>query len=321
MKKSNAWLMLVSSVSGDNKTARMRIWRALKASGAGTLRDGVYVLPNSPAARTLFEEQARQAIAARGGAQVLAVDAEDAAQQNVFVALFDRSADYGELFDRLEKTRAATARVSEIELRRRIAVLRRDVSALVAIDFFPGAPRRQVEHALAELESAFDARFAPDEPHAVRGTVPRRERARFRRRLWATRERPWVDRIASAWLIRRFIDPQARFVWLKKPKDCPKTAHGFDFDGAEFSHIGARVTFEVLAATFGLERDPAIAWLGRLVHCLDVGGVPVPEAAGFAAILSGARARQTNDDKLLQSMSGVLDALYASQQDNAGGRK
>jgi len=150
MKKSNAWLMLVSSVSGDNKTARMRIWRALKASGAGTLRDGVYVLPNSPAARTLFEEQARQAIAARGGAQVLAVDAEDAAQQNVFVALFDRSADYGELFDRLEKTRAAAARVSEIELRRRIAVLRRDVSALVAIDFFPGAPRRQVEQAASQ---------------------------------------------------------------------------------------------------------------------------------------------------------------------------
>jgi hypothetical protein len=319
--KSSAWLMLVSSVSGDNKTARMRIWRALKASGAGALRDGVYLLPNTPAARILFEEQAQKVIAARGSAQILAVDAEDNAQQRSFLALFDRSSDYAELFDRLEKVRNAAARLDEIEMRRHIAVLRRDVAALVAIDFFPGAPRRQVDHALAELVSAFNARVAPDEPHAVRGVVPRRDPARFRRRLWATRERPWVDRIASAWLIRRFIDPQARFVWLKKPKDLPKTAHGFDFDGAEFSHIGRRVTFEVLAATFGLEHDPAIAWLGRLVHYLDVGGVPVPEAAGFAAILGGARARQPNDDKLLQSMSVVLDALYASQQDNPGGSK
>jgi hypothetical protein len=206
----------------------------------------------------------------------------------------------------------AVAKSDEPTARRRLNILRRDVAALAAIDFFPGSSREQLASALTGAEAAINAQFSPDEPHSVRRRMPARDRARYRAQTWATRARPWVDRIACAWLIRRFIDPQATFLWLKNPKDCPKRAHGFDFDGAEFSHVGTRVTFEVLAASFGLDRDRAIARLGTLVHYLDVGGIPVPEAAGFAAILAGARARQPNDDKLLRHMSTVLDALYAS---------
>ena len=85
------------------------------------------------------------------------------------------------------------------------------------------------------------------------------------------------------------------------------------------SDLNSRVTFEVLAASFGLDSDRAIARLGALVHYLDVGGIPVPEAAGFAAIMAGARAQQASDDKLLHSMSAVLDALYASYSELPGG--
>ncbi len=109
-----------------------------------------------------------------------------------------------------------------------------------------------------------------------------------------------VDRVASAWLIRRFIDPQCRFVWLRDVGKCPRKAIGFDFDGAEFSHVGARVSFEVLATSFGLDNDPGIAGIagiGALVHYLDVGGVPVPEEDGFATILAGARAQTRDDDE------------------------
>src|SRR5439155_1361286 len=84
---------------------------------------------------------------------------------------------------------------------------------------------------------ALKASFSPDEPHAAKGIIPKRQKAQYRGRTWATRARPWIDRVASAWLIRRFIDPRARFRWLRKPTDCPKTALGFDFDGAEFTHI------------------------------------------------------------------------------------
>jgi len=311
MTDPKSWLMLVSSVAGENRTARMRIWRALKSSGAGALRDGVYLLPLSDAARAVFDEQVREVTTAGGSAQVLAFATSDGGQQDDFLRLFDRGGDYAGLFERLRAFVSGLAKLDEGEARRGLAALRRDIAALAAIDFFPGAPRQQVERGLADAEAAINARFSADEPHAGEGAVPPRDRARYRGRTWATRERLWVDRVASAWLIRRFIDPKAKFLWLKKPKDCPKSAVGFDFDGAEFTHVGARVTFEVLAAAFGLDRDPAIARIGAIVHYLDVGGIAVPEAAGFAAIMAGARAQQADDGKLLKAMGGVLDALYA----------
>lgn len=313
--------MLVASVPGDNKTARMRVWRALKASGAGTLRDGVSVLPASEAARAVFQDQVREVVAIGGSAHVLTVQPEDDAQAKTFRALFDRGEDYARLFRAIDEAKAQVARLNEVEARRLATAVQREVAALVAIDFFPGAPCAQASQALAELEAALNARFSPDEPHAAKGRVPKRTRSDYQGRTWATRARPWVDRIASAWLIRRFIDPKAKILWLKSPKDCPKRALGFDFDGATFTHVGALVSFEVLAASFGLDADPAIVRLGRLVHHLDVGGVPVREAAGFAAILTGARAQHPDDDKLLRAMTPVLDALHASFGNTPGAKR
>ncbi len=124
-----------------------------------------------------------------------------------------------------------------------------------------------------------------------------------------TRRSLWVDRIASAWLIRRFIDPEARFLWLETPLDCPPDALGFDFERVAFNHIGKRVTFEVLLASFGLEQNRGLARLGAMVHALDVGGAFVAEAAGFEAVLAGVRQHASSNDQLLFEMSAVLDAL------------
>lgn len=318
MSEDPDWLMLVSSVPGANQTARMRIWRALKASGAGALRDGVYVLPNSESARALFEEQARSVAAIDGTAQIVTFDSSDEAQRSELRRLFDRGEDYSALLEKFEALKARVADLQEIEARRQLSALRRDATALSAIDYFPGAAHDQVEQALADAEAAVNRRFSPDEPQAILGNVTPSERADYQDRTWATRRRLWVDRVASAWLIRRFIDPNAKFLWLAQPADCPASAVGFDFDGAEFSHIGARVTFEVLLRSFGLESDDALTRLGALVHYLDVGGVPVPEAAGFTAILTGARAQAPDDDVLLQSMSTVLDSLYAAFGESTG---
>jgi hypothetical protein len=111
-------------------------------------------------------------------------------------------------------------------------------------------------------------------------------------------------------LIRRFIDRKAKFLWLDNPKKCPKTALGFDFDGAAFTHVGSRVTFEVLATSFGLDADPAIARIAVVVHYLDVGGAPVPEAPGIEVVLAGLRTAATDDDKLLAETGRVFDGLY-----------
>ncbi len=118
-----------------------------------------------------------------------------------------------------------------------------------------------------------------------------------------------MDRLASAWLIRRFIDPEARFLWLTAPANCPTEALGFDFDGAEFTHVDQRVTFEVLLASFGLETNPALMKLATLVHCLDVGGLPVAEAAGLEMVLGGLRASLPDDDALLVAAGGVFDGI------------
>ena len=306
------WLLLVSSLPGQTQTVRMRVWRALKAAGAGALRDGVYVLPQTDSARTLFDEQAAEVIAAEGTAQIIAFDSRDEAQQQALVALFNRNDEYRVLFGQLDALQGRLTTLDEAQARRELAMLRRDLAALAAIDFFPGPSRQQAEHALADAESALNARYSPDEPHARRGAAPRCDSAQYRGRLWATREHLWIDRVASAWLIRRFIDRKAKFAWLKAAMGCPKGAVGFDFDGAAFTHRGTRVTFEVLLASFGLGDDRALARLGALVHYLDVGGVSVPEAAGFAAIMAGARATQPDDDSLLKIIAPVLDSLYAA---------
>ena len=139
-----------------------------------------------------------------------------------------------------------------------------------------------------------------------------RDLADFQGRSWATRQHLWADRVASAWLIQRFIDKRARFVWLKDTAKCPKQALGFDFDNATFTHIGDKVTFEVLLTSFKLQTDSALLQIAAMIHYLDIGGVAISEADGFAAILTGARARCRDDHALLKTMTTVLDDMYHS---------
>ena len=310
-----AWLLLVTNLPGHNPTLRMRIWRALKAAGAGLLRDGAYLLPNGERSREVLEEQGSEIKAAGGLVQVLSFDAESPEQNAEFIALFDRTEDYAEAIGRLDAVKGEFRKLTEPEARQRLATIVREVTAITARDFFPGEPGKQMEGALADAEAALNARFAPDEPHAAHRKIRPRERKDYRARTWATRERLWIDRVASAWLIRRFIDPKAKFLWLKRVKDCPKNALGFDFDGAEFTHVDSKVTFEVLLSSFNLEQDAGLVRLGALVHHLDVGGIPIAEGPGFATIMAGARSLQPDDDALLKAMTPVLDSLYAGYAD------
>src|ERR1700681_745617 len=309
--QASSWLLLITNLPGRNPTLRMRIWRALKAAGAGLLRDGAYLLPNSAPSREVLEEQAAEIKAAGGLVQVLTFDADSAAQNAELMALFARAADYAEAIQGLDALKGELTQLGEPEARQRLAGVAREVATIVARDFFPAEPRKQMEGALADAEAALNARFAPDEPRAAHRKIRQRNRKDYRGRTWATREHLWIDRGASAWLIRRFIDPHATFVWLKHVKDCPKRAVGFDFDGAEFTHVDSKVTFQVLVASFALEQDAGLGRLGALVHHLEVGGIPIAEGPGFATIMAGARTLQPDDDALLKAMTPVLDSLYA----------
>ena len=304
------WLTLIISLPTSNATARMRIWRALKSAGCGVLRDGVYLLPESEAANLSLQQQATEVTQAGGTAYVLRLGATDPAQDAFFRILFERTNDYAALKHEIGELRNTLATQSIPASRRTLLRLNREFAAISNIDFFPGAAREQTATSLAQVTAEFSVLSNPDEPQPTKGKIKKLNKDDFQNRTWATRKRLWVDRIASAWLIRRFIDTEAQFKWLNKPRDCPKIAQGFDFDGATFTHVGSLVTFEVLLATFDLEADRALARLATVVHFLDVGGIPVAEAHGLEMILKGTRERCTDDDALLRESSKIFDDLY-----------
>ena len=308
--KKNTWFLFIMSQPGKSTTPRIRLWRLLKGLGAAVLRDGVYLLPHRKTLQQALEEQVQVVQTLRGDAYLLAVEPVTATDAH-FRALFDRSTEYATLLTTLAHLRTTLIETTEAQARRVLQQVRREHVALVAIDYFPGPAQAQSAQALAEAEAAVTRHFSPDEPQPLHKDIQPLERTAYRGKVWTTRQQVWVDRVASAWLIRRFIDPEARFLWLHTPQDCPADAIGFDFDGAPFTHTEHRVTFEVLVASFDLATDPALTRLGILVHSLDVGGVPVPEAAGFEAILTGVRASCADDDQVLTAMTPILDALYA----------
>ncbi|MGO4522087.1 chromate resistance protein ChrB domain-containing protein [Dyella sp. 2RAF44] len=311
MHKARSWLLLILTLPTENATARMRFWRALKAMGCAVLRDGVYLLPQAPQHREALQELADAIVEAGGTAMLIDTSSRDETQDMLFLGLFDRSEAYTEFGQSLSTVRKSLSGLSAPEVNRLLRRLRREYDALRAIDYFPGEATVRAEATWSDFVGVVDMLLSPDEPHAAHGSIARRNIGDYQARTWATRRGLWVDRVASAWLIQRFIDTQARFLWLEKPSACPKKALGFDFDGAAFTHVGERVTFEVLLASFGLDDDRGLLRLGQMVHVLDVGGAPVPEAGGFEAFLGGARERGLNDDQLLEQAGYVLDSLYA----------
>jgi hypothetical protein len=299
---------LVLSLPTRNSTLRMRLWRALKDAGSGVLRDGVYVVPAGKATLAQLESD----IKSNGGfAMTVGLTPKTPQQLSDIQRLFDRSAQYENLLAKIAAAKNSLGRFGARRAQTGIRRLERSMEKLAQIDFFAGEAQTRAAAAMAALQAAYREMYAGGEPRFSQRDLRQADRTRYQKRVWATRKSPWVDRLASAWLIKRFIDREARFAWIARPSECPKKAVGYDFDGAEFTHVKNRVTFEVLAATFGLDKDPVVATIAAAVHFLDVGGAPVPEAKGLEAMLKGAREKAKSDDALLAEAMRVLDLLYS----------
>lgn len=306
------WLILTATLPANPSGLRVRVWRALKATGAGTLREGVYVLPASaPTAQALRDLE--KTIADGGAdAHLLEVRARDAAQEETFRALFDRSELYLELMQFIKEAARTIAKTTEADLRRMIRGLQQQFEQIAAGDFFPGSAKARAADALAGLRRAIELHLSPDEPAARDAVIQRLDVKDFQGRTWATRKRPWVDRLATAWLVKRFVDRKPAFVWLPDARKCPRDAVGYDFDGATFTHVGDLVTFEVVARSFALDENPAIRGIGALVHYIDVGGIPQDEAAGLEVLVRGLQAQHDDDDALLRAAFALFDTLHAA---------
>lgn len=298
--------LLISSLPTQNTTTRMRVWRSLKASGAAPLRDGVYLLPIAHSEK--FDSIANDVISEQGSAYVFHAESPF----NLELApIFNRKEEYDTLYKQVTELRDHQTKDEKKELLKQVRKLRKSIDALVEIDYFPDETQAQVLNELSLLELSIARLGEANEPQAIQAHVQLLDKTHYQNRTWATRQRPWIDRLASAWLIKTFIDNTPTFIWLETPHDCPKEALGFDFDGATFSHINHWVTFEVLLHSFNLE-TPALKKIAEIVHYLDIGGIEPPEAIGIEKIIQGLRCQISNDDQLLELSSHIFDGLYTN---------
>lgn len=308
------WLVLTATLPTNPSGLRVKVWRALKATGARPLREGVYVLPEHASTAGALWELERTISAAGADAHLLVVPARDASQDKAFRALFDRGEHYAELLQSVKEARVGLRKSTEAQLHQTLRTLEQRLEGIRASDFFPGKDSQRAGEAVAALRREVELRLSPDEPAPTQAAIPRLSATDFQGRTWATRRRPWVDRLGTAWLVHRFIDEKPTFTWLSDPKKCPASAVGYDFDGATFTHVDDKVTFEVVAHSFGLVADAALRRVAALVHCIDIGGAPMEEAPGFEMVVRGLQARHASDDALLAAALTTFDAVYAAMQ-------
>lgn len=299
------WLVTVTQLPTEDPAARMRMLRTLESLGAAVMREGVYLLPDTPDNRHALERLAQYVAQNAGIASVLQVEASGAAQDAQLKRFFDRSARYDELAKTIYSLRIGFGVSDASAISRVLHKLRREFEAITALDFFPAASRGRAEQALTDAEEAVRKLMFPAQAGAAL-----KSGERMQGRTWVTRRPLWADRLACAWLIRRFIDSEAKLQWLDKGAACPADAVGFAFEGARFCNSEARVTFEQLLLQFGLATHAALARIGAIVHFLEARGTPVPEAAGVQTLLQGAVRRAASDDELLRETEKTFDLLY-----------
>jgi hypothetical protein len=308
---NSQFLLLIVSLPPSPSSLRVRVWRRLRAVGAVALMRTVYLLPDTPD----YDEQFQwlgQEIQREGGETILLrVDQIENMSPTDIVRLFHEARDpeyrqlaarYRKLMQTLErKSAGASARVD-----RDLAQLQKDFEKLRELDFFDAPGRAEVER----LREAIDMRKRPaEEPQ--RRDKPTLDLRALRGRRWVTRPRPHVDRIASAWLIRRFIDPEATFIFAAPP-EFPPDAIPFDTPGAELSHYGNDCTFETLLKRAGL-RDRRLTHLAEIIHEADLrdGKFPRDEARGIDLAIRGFLAAHPDDHEVLTHGLALFEGLYA----------
>lgn len=302
------WLVYVASLPMDDPAARMRVLRTLEAMGCALLREGVYLLPDTPGNRQGLLRLSEHTLRISGSAHVLRVASADPEQERSFKALFDRATKYEELIKIIEGLRAGFGISEPSAIARVLNKQRREFEAISALDFFDSPLKEKAARVLRETEAEVRKRMFPDAPRSG-GRLTQTGRYYFKR-TWASRKPLLADRLGSGWLIRRFIDPEATLMWLDKTQVCPSTAVGFGFEGATFFNSKDKVTFQELLTRFGLDENATLVRIGALVHYLDAGGTPVAEAAGVETLLQGARRRCNSDEELFTESEKTFDLLY-----------
>ncbi|MEO5568658.1 MAG: chromate resistance protein ChrB domain-containing protein [Gemmatimonadaceae bacterium] len=317
-KTARRWLLFVHQLPSTPSNLRVRTWRRLQQLGAIPVKQAVYALPDSPTAREDFEWLKTEIKGAGGDASVFAADSVDAWSDDALVEEFRRSRqeaytalarDVERVLARLTATRRPRGTRAPAA-RRLLEVFRQRVTAIEHIDFFGSAGRDQVTTLLKQLEEKSSDPSRPAVSPRATGAVDVHS---YAGRVWVTRPRPGVDRMASAWLIKRFVDPQARFGFAADRESLPQNVIPFDMFGVDFSHQGEGCTFETLCAVFGIQ-EPAVVRVAAIVHDLDLkdGRFGAPEAPTVGTVIEGLHLSISEDDALLAQGMTLIESLYCA---------
>jgi len=307
------WLMLIHQIPAKPAYVRVKVGRRLARIGAVALKNSVYVLPRGESAQEDFQWVMREVTAAGGDAALLDAHVIDGLSDVVIEAMFRsaRDADYAALAGeaRALEARSASASIDDAradELEPDLARLERRFEEVVAIDFFGAAGRESAHGLLIALRRSLT-------PALEQPATEKPRPGEFSGRTWVTRAGIHIDRIGSAWLIRRFIDPAGTFKFVPSKGYVPEPGElRFDMFEAEFSHEGELCTFEVLCARFALN-VPGLQAVAEVVHDIDLkdGKFARPETAGLAAQVAGLSLLHREDELRLARGSELFEQLLA----------
>jgi hypothetical protein len=314
------WLLLIHQLPAKPAYARVKVWRRLQSLGAVTVKGAVYALPANAETREDFAWLAKEIVESGGEAIVCEAALIEGLSDRELQALFDaaRDEDYQRI---VVEARELAARLADdlpdgalSEIASQAARLRKQLDAIVAIDFFGADAREPAEGMVSGLEARLQRKDGDVSAQRTDGEGAANAPAGLKGRVWVTRQGVQIDRIASAWLISRFIDADARFKFV--PGTGYVAAPGelrFDMFEGEFTHRGDRCTFEVLLAEAGLD-DPALGAIAEIIHDIDLkdGKYGREEAAGIRILIAGVASAHNDDSQRLERGGAVFDDLYRS---------
>jgi len=303
--KPSSWLLLLFSLPTKRRTERVAVWRRLKKMGAVQLKTSTYLLPDEPAQYEQFQWLAQQIRDYGGDSTLVRAQEIEGLTRDAVVSLFNtaREVEYVDLKKALQnfisRRGKLDAESAAVELER----LTKHFRELRQIDFFDSARGHEVAMLLRRAEG----------PQRLR-KFQALDAKQYRGKTWLTRPRPEIDRVGSAWLISKFIDPKAKFVFAQSAQSVPG-AISFDMLDAEFSHHGDNCTFETLVKRFALA-DKAVARIGEMIHDADLDDAKFQrvECVGIDRVLKGWAKQGLADEEILRQGFECFEALYAFLQ-------
>jgi hypothetical protein len=305
------WLLLLHQLPRKPDYLRVKVWRRLQRLGAVAIKNAVYALPRSEERNEDLQWVMREIVGGGGEATLVEANLIQGLRDDEVEALFNRArdADYEELVEQIRTASKLFPKRGKLkdDARRKIAAevdrLERRLEEIAGIDFFHASSRETASGLLEEARQKL-----ADAPSVEAEGKPEK----LHRRTWVTRKGIHVDRMASAWLIRRFIDSAAKFKWVPAKGYVPEPGElRFDMFEAEFTHVGNLCSFEVLMQRTG-QRDRALQAIAEIVHDIDIKDdhYQRPETAGVASMVAGIALASADDDERLARASAVFDQLY-----------